>query len=357
MGTSGLYRSTNSGVNWFQIISGRCDDIIFSPSGDTAYTVGSGVGYRISINGGETFTSSAALTLGTRNHIAICKSSPNILYFARYSSSAIQVYKSTDYGTGWFKLATNTEQNFRAIHFSDENNGWAVGEGHIAFKTNDGGASWRKIFEWPGAYFFDVFFLNPSVGWIVGDSVIIKTTNGGQDWVEQYVNSEDFFMAVHFVDENYGWASGKRILNTTDGGNTWNAAPMLTPNGITDLHFFNKDKGIAVGGFGTILLGDYSVSGIDDNITAIPNEFILSQNYPNPFNPTTKIRFSIPQYSTVALKIFDVLGREVNTIIQEEIPAGEYEIEFNGKELTSGIYFYRLSAGSYLETRKMILIK
>ena len=109
MGTSGLYRSVNSGVNWTQLISGRCDDIIFSPTGDTAYTVGSGVGYRISIDGGATFTSSAALTLGTRNHIAVCKSNPSILYFAKYSGSAIQVFKSTDKGSTFSQVSVGTD--------------------------------------------------------------------------------------------------------------------------------------------------------------------------------------------------------------------------------------------------------
>lgn len=151
MGTSGLYRSTNSGVNWFKVISGRCDDIIFSPSGDTAYTVGSGVGYRISINGGETFTSSAALTLGTRNHIAICKRSPNILYFARYSSSAIQVYKSTDYGNTFNQVSIGTDfagsqawyDFYMHVNPFDPNYAY-VGSIDI-WRTTNGGTSFQNI--------------------------------------------------------------------------------------------------------------------------------------------------------------------------------------------------------------------
>ena len=93
------------------------------------------------------------------------------------------------------------------------------------------------------------------------------------------------------------------------------------------------------------------------------SEFELSQNYPNPFNPTTKIRFTIPvtlsgvEGSLVTLKFYDVLGNEVATLVNEEKPAGSYEVEFDGRKLSSGIYFYRLQAGSFAETKKMVLLK
>jgi hypothetical protein len=88
-----------------------------------------------------------------------------------------------------------------------------------------------------------------------------------------------------------------------------------------------------------------------------PLVYLLSQNYPNPFNPTTKIIYAIPQLSFVTLKVYDVLGKEVAALVNQEKPTGSYEVNFNGSELTSGIYFYRLQAGDYLETKKMILLK
>jgi len=86
-------------------------------------------------------------------------------------------------------------------------------------------------------------------------------------------------------------------------------------------------------------------------------DFRLSQNYPNPFNPITVIKYKIPGISFVTIKVYDVLGSEVTTLVNEEKPAGEYEVEFNGSELTSGIYFYQLKAGSFVETKKMAFIK
>ncbi len=89
----------------------------------------------------------------------------------------------------------------------------------------------------------------------------------------------------------------------------------------------------------------------------MPTEFLLSQNYPNPFNPSTKIRYSIPQSSNVIIKVFDILGNEIETLVNEEKPVGTYEITWYAENLPSGIYLYKLQAGNYLETRKMILMK
>jgi hypothetical protein len=89
----------------------------------------------------------------------------------------------------------------------------------------------------------------------------------------------------------------------------------------------------------------------------VPEDFSLSQNYPNPFNPSTVISYRLPVTSFVTLKVCDILGREVATLVNEEKPAGEYEVEFDGSNLPSGIYFYQLKAGEFAETKKMILLK
>ena len=83
----------------------------------------------------------------------------------------------------------------------------------------------------------------------------------------------------------------------------------------------------------------------------------LHQNFPNPFNPTTKIQYSIPQSSNVVIKVFNILGREIETLVNEEKPVGTYEVNWNASNLTSGVYFYRLQAGDFAQTRKMILLK
>ena len=108
--------------------------------------------------------------------------------------------------------------------------------------------------------------------------------------------------------------------------------------------------------YGNWILDDVlSIIGVEDEFS--PVNFSLSQNYPNPFNPNTTIKYEISEMSFVTLKVFDLLGKEVATLINEEKPMGNYEIKFDGSKLTSGIYFYQLQAGAFVETKKMILLK
>jgi len=100
-----------------------------------------------------------------------------------------------------------------------------------------------------------------------------------------------------------------------------------------------------------------SITSVKEIISKIPHDFNLYQNYPNPFNPSTRIRFSIPEFSHVLIKIYDILGNEITTLVDEDRPSGGYEVSFDGSNLASGFYFYRITAGNYSETRKMILLK
>jgi len=105
-------------------------------------------------------------------------------------------------------------------------------------------------------------------------------------------------------------------------------------------------------------LGDtlFSLTGIDESITS-PANYHLSQNYPNPFNPTTTLSYQIPRAGFILFRVYDILGREVATLVNEEKPVGWYEVEFDGTGFASGIYFYRLQAGNFIETKKMILLR
>jgi hypothetical protein len=109
--------------------------------------------------------------------------------------------------------------------------------------------------------------------------------------------------------------------------------------------------------------GAFIITNVEQTSNEIPEQFYLSQNYPNPFNPSTKITFSIPltpsgaEESITTLKIYDILGNEVTTLINEELSSGEYEVDFNASDLTTGVYFYKLQSGLIVETKKMMLIK
>ncbi|MCR4439949.1 MAG: T9SS type A sorting domain-containing protein [bacterium] len=108
---------------------------------------------------------------------------------------------------------------------------------------------------------------------------------------------------------------------------------------------------------GIILRRDENTTGVRGTFEKIPSSFNLYQNYPNPFNPTTPIRFSLPQRSHVTLKVFDVLGREVTTLVDEELSAGEHSVVFNAKDLSSGVYLCRLTAETFVQQKKMMVMR
>ncbi|MBK7107247.1 MAG: T9SS type A sorting domain-containing protein [Ignavibacteriae bacterium] len=101
---------------------------------------------------------------------------------------------------------------------------------------------------------------------------------------------------------------------------------------------------------------NFIVTSIEENIE-LPNEFRLYQNYPNPFNPSTKIRFSLPQRSVVSLEIFNVIGEKIDELINSTLNTGFHEVDFHSSNLSSGIYFYKIKSGNFVQTMKMILLK
>ncbi len=153
--------------------------------------------------------------------------------------------------------------------------------------------------------------------------------------------------------------TGRQVVNQSA---TSGASTSTSP----DVAGFRVSAGAYGGGVVFSLLGPQDLyydasnitpTGISQNETEIPAAFSLSQNYPNPFNPTTNINFSIPKSGFVKLVVFDMLGREVATIVNKEMTAGSYVADFNASTLSSGIYFYRLTSGSFADTKKMILVK
>ena len=150
-----------------------------------------------------------------------------------------------------------------------------------------------------------------------------------------------------YQDSNFVWT---KILLTNDfyGGED---VEVLDLDGDEDLDIVS-----AASSGKLVWWENQTVVGVSDN-NKILSEFRLDQNYPNPFNPSTKISFQIPELSFVTLKVYDFLGNEVTTLVNEQKSAGIYEVNFDGNELTSGIYFYRLTSGNYSDTKKIILLK
>jgi len=105
-----------------------------------------------------------------------------------------------------------------------------------------------------------------------------------------------------------------------------------------------------------VLTVETSVTDLDET-KSLPTDFVLNQNYPNPFNPTTTISFSIPSSAFTSLKVYDILGNEIATLLSEEKSAGEHNVLFDASALTSGVYLFRLNSGNFTEIKKMILLR
>jgi hypothetical protein len=125
---------------------------------------------------------------------------------------------------------------------------------------------------------------------------------------------------------------------------------------------FTRDSYLLVGTNGEGIYRSNVVTGIEDGIGSEPTTFLLHQNFPNPFNPSTQIRFSLPSEANVKLTIYNLLGQHVATILEGKLNAGVHSVPWNGRSqsgipMASGVYFYRLKAGSFVETKKMLLLR
>ncbi|HJY63530.1 MAG TPA: T9SS type A sorting domain-containing protein, partial [Ignavibacteria bacterium] len=195
---------------------------------------------------------------------------------------------------------------------------------------------------------------------------ISRTTDGGYTWSSIdiggglmgacYITWIPDGPVVYIMGENGG------IKRSTNNGINW---VTMTTAGVTNLKHFdfiqknNVVYGYAVSSNGSVikLIDTLEIlTGINSN-SNIPNEFSLNQNYPNPFNPVTEIEYSVTKESFVKLFVYDALGREISMLVYETQKPGKYSVHYDGSDLNSGVYFYKLNAGELSQTRKMVLLK
>ena len=196
----------------------------------------------------------------------------------------------------------------------------------------------------------------------IGDSVFVAADP------ENFVISADndggnFFRTNQWADTlefeielNLGNLSIANFYDLIPGDNNfyWGLDYRVRPiNYINWDDFTNRLRFLADYETGNILI----VSDVEENHSNVPDNFILHQNFPNPFNPSTTISWQSPVSSWQTLKVYDILGNEVATLVNEEKPAGNYEVNFDASGLTSGIYFYQLKVGKFVQTKKMILLR
>ena len=256
---------------------------------------------------------------------------------------------------------------FRDVFFINETTGWAV-SGDWVYHTTDGGATWvHKILYHPGGGgLYSICFIDEKTGWACGQDWIIHTTDGGENWETQSDNEGIWPDDIYFIDENNGWVCGSvgYIFSTSDGGVTWQKQYSGTHQFLNAVDFIDKDTGWICGNDGTILHTPASEKK-EEKCPSLYNtdDFTLFSNYPNPFNSYTVIAYELKKKGAVMLSIYDLLGREINVLVDQVQVPGKYWIIWNGDDtdginMPSGMYFYKYLFGNVcLETGKMVLVR
>jgi hypothetical protein len=286
------------------------------------------------------------------------------LVFSYYGG---RLFRTTDEGQSWTEFSFPVSPPpyptwIESCFFVNSDVGWSMSNDGRLSVTYDGGLTWSNIYNLGYHYgVFKLHFSDELNGWIHKGSFLQKTTDGGHQWIDRgltpWANSHP--TSHYFLNDTTIFiSSGTGLLyKTFDAGITFQSEPLNFVD-IDDIYFANIEKGWAVGN--NVILASFDAelisSAYEEHITQNLS-FYLSQNYPNPFNPSTTITYQIPELSFVTLKVYDVLGNEIATLVNEEKPAGRYEVEFDGTGLPSGIYFYRLQANDFVNTNKMILLK
>jgi hypothetical protein len=251
----------------------------------------------------------------------------------------------------------------RAIVCND--NIYVSSPGNGIFKSTDSGTTWDSCNTGLNGKNIISFAVNNSSVY-AGDSAgkIYKLSIDGSKWLDisPISLSSSINALLAFNNVLIAGTSENGILITKNDGKDWSQFN----SGL----YYNDCYALATNGV-NVYAGVYSyvwtcpISDIITNVDgekALPNDPVLQQNYPNPFNPTTTIQYSIPIETThravsTTLKVYDVLGREVATLVNEEKLPGNYQINFDASKLSSGIYFYKITAGSFVLTKKMVLMK
>jgi photosystem II stability/assembly factor-like uncharacterized protein len=270
------------------------------------------------------------------------------------------LFKTTDGGVHWDSVNSGTQSAIFGIFFRDTLHGWFVGDQGDIRKTSDGGITWYVVPSPAYPYqLHDVFFTSDQVGWIVGESLVLKTTDGGLHWIVRIGNyGSSNFWRIKFLDELNGWtaaSSGNVLLRTTDGGESWRN--VTAPSESFYSLEVSREGAVWVVAGGTILYNPGALVSVKIAEVEQPHEFFLNQNYPNPFNPLTEISFGLSTRTHVRLEVFDLLGQLVATLTDESKPPGIYTATWDPGMRATGVYFFRMTAGEFVQTRKAILLR
>jgi hypothetical protein len=371
----GIFLSTNQGADWIELNNGLPDDRCYAlatyddEDGIIVYAgfIG-GEGVFLSADSGAHWSAiNDGLPFDTISHsyppISCLIVMDTDLFAGTWSSG---VFRSTNNGATWLPTGISSQEWIAA--FATDSINLIAGSNEMGlyggvFLTTDNGTSWTNL-------------LNIAVVDIAvrGDNILAiqqigywgriqwkmhRSRDYGETWNE--INSALVYRGCLLENEKHffygnGWGE---VFVSSDFGTTWENVDsgLTTPyNHINSL--VSDNTYLFAGTQDGVWRRPLSemITDVEDT-QQLPTKFSLSQNYPNPFNPSTTIKYSIPQLSNVVIKVFDVIGKEIKPLVNDEKPVGTYEVNWNAANLPSGVYFYQMKAGQFISTKKMLLLK
>ena len=380
----------NPDANMYDLYS-----ITVTPNG-TVHAVGANGTYMINSGGGF------VLQVHPANHVADIKKIFFLDNNNGYILAGIAIVKTNTGGTNW-AIQFLTTNNLYDIDFWNADSGIAVGGSDLILKTVDGGVSWTQIGRnMTTDNIVGVTWITENIVLAIADNnTLLTSTNSGDDWTSQSLPYTTLFTDIAYnnsyvtisgngsvvlksMDYGVSWtqmnfsstlinitaialsSTGYASIAVSQNGNIyqstndcldWTQISNGTTNWLNSIITLSNGSGWIVGDDGVILFNQQIPISIEIINTQTPNEYKLTQNYPNPFNPTTNIEYSIPTSGIVTITVHNILGQEVANLVNEFQQAGTYRITWNGSNLSSGIYFYRIQTEQYIESRKMLLLK
>lgn len=406
--TPTVYKSTNGGVIFSNVSTTGItlelyalwavdENTIYVGDGGAAQGAGGNAKVYLTTNGGTSWTNpmSTGGTAGFINGICFSRTKPNFGF--------IQSDPPTG-GSGayWIQKTNNTGLNWSLISPPSVGASWSSGQNSLfiidslfygfgaaymstttnnpkSVITSDGGATWYNAaltgapyasnIAFPSTVAFNTNKINGIAGSSNISNTIARTTNGGVSWFSQTIPSTITLasMQAKYVPNSntvfivVSTTSAAQSFKSTDNGATWTAvtwpASVYNCTHMELVYSAGSAYVYAVCSDGSVCKLVQTVTGVNEPQTSVPDNFKLEQNFPNPFNPTTTINYSIPKASFVTLKVYDALGSEVMTVVNEEQSAKNYSYSLDFSKMASGVYYYTLNAGGNIATKRLTLVK
>lgn len=372
----GIFLSTNNGTSWTQVNSGLTSSSNIFKSlviSGTNIFAGSGLGvYRSTNNGSSWSTVNTGLPATYVQALAV--SGTNLFAGTAVLSGGTAyggVYLSTNNGTSWTHVNSGiTSSIVYSLAVKPNGSGGTnlfAGSDSGAFLSTNNGTSWTPVNSGLTSrcvLCFAVLGANLFAGMeaINNDSGgIFCSTDNGSTWTPTGLKNGSISCLAVSGTNLFAAIGSVGVYLSTDNGTNW----TQVNSGLSDFEGYAFSVAVSTpylfaGNYNGVWrrpLSEMITSVGSSNGKKLPTRFTLEQNYPNPFNPATTISFSLPLESIVSLKVYNIIGREVATLVSEEMPAGNYSRTWNANGWPSGVYFYRIEAGTYHDTKKLLLLK